>query len=373
MTIDIAGTSSLHAATTIVRCAVPYSTVWANIHMHIRHLVCTENFAGVERYIASTAAELARRGNTVEVIGGATGPMQAALRTGRATHIAASSFRSVARANLQRARPDLVHAHMTAADMAAVATRPLVRRPIVSTLHFAHPRGHDALTRRLYVGLRPFISREIATSRVVADAFGGQVEVMHSGIPRPAPTLVGRERAPVVMVVQRLEAEKRTATALRAFAEAGLADAGWELHLAGDGAERASLEHLARDLGIASVTTFLGHVDDVEPRLATASILIAPTPNEAFGLAVVEAMSLGLPVVASDGGGHRETVGSATPELMFPPSDVAVAAQLLTRLASEPTLRADVGRRNVAAYERSFTIEAHVDRLEALYRRVLSG
>lgn len=339
--------------------------------MRIRHLVCTDNFAGVERYVASTAAELGRRGHTVEVIGGDPVPMRAALRSVPVTHIAASSVGSVARANLRQPKPDLVHAHMTAADLVAVATRPAVRRPVVSTLHFAHPRGHDGLTRRLYAGLRPFISQEIAISAVVAEAFGGRVEVLHSGIPRPDAALVGLDRAPVVLVVQRLEAEKNTSIVLRAFAKAGLADAGWELHLAGDGAERSTLERLAHELGIAAVTQFLGHVDDVDQRMATASIFIAPTANEGFGLAVVEAMSLGLPVIAADGGAHRETVGTATPELLFPPGDVAAAANLLRELAADPIRRADLGRRNVATYEASFTIEAHVDRLEALYRRVI--
>lgn len=340
--------------------------------MHIRHLVCTDNFAGVERYVASTAAELARRGHTIEVIGGNPERMLAALHSVAVTHIAASSVGSVARANVRLAKPDLVHAHMTAADTVAVVTRPIVRRPIVSTLHFAHPRGHDALTRRVYAGLRPFITREVAISSAVAEAFGGRVEVIHSGIPRPDVALVGVERAPVALVVQRLEAEKDTATALRAFAEAGLAEAGWELHIAGDGAQRSALDRLAADLGIGPAAEFLGHVDDVARRMASASIFIAPTANEGLGLGVIEAMALGLPVVAADAGGHTETVGTATPELLFAPGDVATAAKLLAELAADPARRVELGRRNVAAYEASFTIEAHVDKLEALYRRIIT-
>jgi glycosyltransferase involved in cell wall biosynthesis len=373
MTIDIVGTSSLRAAPTIVRCAVPVSTARAYIRMHIRHLVCTDNFAGVERYVASTAAELARRGNTVEVIGGDPERMRDALRSGPVAHVAASSVVAVARANVRAPKPDLVHAHMTAADIAAVATRPLVRRPIVSTLHFAQPRGHDAATRLAYRCLRPLLAAEIAISTTVANAVGGDVTVIPNGVPTPRPELAGRPRCQVVLVAQRLEEEKDTESALRSFAESGLGASGWSLQIAGRGASRRSLEALAGELGIGESTEFLGHVANVEELMAGASVFLAPAVHEPFGLAVVEAMSLGLPVVAADGGAHRETVGTATHELLFPPGDAAAAARLLTELAADATKRAAIGHRNIAAYRSSFTIEAHVDRLEALYRRVLSG
>ncbi len=102
-----------------------------------------------------------------------------------------------------------------------------------------------------------------------------------------------------------------------------------------------------------------------------ASLFLAPTDVESFGLAVVEAMAAALPVVAADAGGHRETIGSATPETLYPPTDPDAAAAVLAALAADPA--AHVPARTRRAGERflaAFTIERHVDQLDALYRRL---
>ncbi len=294
--------------------------------------------------------------------------MRIALAGTGVVHQAATTAAQVARANLRGPRPDVVHAHMTAADAAAALTRPLVRRPIVSTLHFARLRGHGVATRTFYRLIRPAITQEIAISRYVAATAGG--EVIPNGIPDVGPPPDPGDRRPVVLMVQRLEAEKRTEVALRAWRRSDLATLGWELHLAGEGAASARLADLARDLGVGSSVRFLGRVDDVPERMRHASLFLAPTDVESFGLAVVEAMAAGLPVVAADAGGHRETVGSATPNTLYPPSDPDAAAAVLAALAADPAERGRLGRAVRERFLAAFTIERHVDRLDAVYQRV---
>jgi glycosyltransferase involved in cell wall biosynthesis len=339
--------------------------------VHLRHIVCTAAFAGVERYVTYVAAEQARRGHRVEVIGGEPQRMRAELAGSGVVHIGAPTARAGAWANLRRPRPDLVHSHMTAADAAAALTRPLVRRPLVSTLHFAQPRGHSATTRLLYRGLRPLLSAEVAISATVAGAAGGHPTVILNGVPAPTGPPPDGAREPVVLVVQRLEREKHTSVALRAFAASGLAAQGWQLHVLGDGEERPALERLAGSVGLAEAVRFAGPVDDVTERLAVAGLLLAPRPDEPFGLAVVEAMAAGTCVVAADGGAHRETVGRATPDTLFPPGDVDTAAALLQRLATDPAARSRHGHAARRHHEAELTIERHVDHLDALYERVL--
>jgi glycosyltransferase involved in cell wall biosynthesis len=338
--------------------------------VRIRQLVCTDAFAGVERYVTYVAVELARRGHEVEVIGGEPARMRAALDPAGVSHVAVASVSAVTRAAVRRPRPDLVHAHMTAADTAAVLGRPVVRRPVVSTLHFAHRRGHSPTTRTLYKALRPFITTEVAISQYVATAAGGGPVVIPNGIPAaPAPSASGRE--PIVLMVQRLEREKDTATAVRAWQVAGLRQAGWSLQLLGAGAEREALESLVRELGLGDSVDLVGSVDDVGDRMRRASLLLATAPAEPFGLAVVEAMAAGLPVVAADGGAHRETIGPASPGTLFPPGDAAAAARILDELGADPERRADLAAAGRARFEAEYTIETHVDRLEALYRRLV--
>ena len=337
--------------------------------MHLRQLVCTDAFAGVERYVTYVSVELARRGHQVEVIGGDPLRMRAALDPAGVVHVAVSRVGAVSRAAARLPRPDVVHAHMTAADVAAVLGRPLTRRPVVSTLHFAHRRGHSPATRTLYRALRPFITAEVAISDYVAQMAGGDPVVIPNGIPD---ITVARSDGSgrTVLVVQRLEREKDTATALRAWHRAALRHDGWSLQVLGSGVERDSLESLVADLDLSASVQFLGSVDDVAARLGAASLLLATAPAEPFGLAVVEAMAAGLPVVAADGGAHRETIGPASPDTLFAPGDEVAAARLLDGLAADPARRAALGGAGRARFEAEYTVERHVDRLEALYERV---
>lgn len=343
--------------------------------MRIRQLVGTDNFAGVERYVATTATVLATRGHSVEIVGGHEGAMRRALADAPVDFVVAPRTSRALLANLRGPKVDVTHAHMTAADLVAVATKPVTRSPIVSTLHFAQPRGHDALTRRIFGLIPHLVTAEIAISHFVAAAVDGNPQVIPNGVPGPSstPSIDAASREPTVLVAQRLESEKSTASALAAFAESGLAGDGWHLHLAGGGNERSELEALARRLGIGAATVFLGRVDDLGERMRRAAMLLATAPREPFGLSVVEAMAAGLPVIAADGGAHRETIGSACPESLFSPGDVPAAAALLRRLADDPAARERHAARGRERYEEAFTIEAHVDALEALYSRIVDG
>lgn len=340
--------------------------------LHIRHLVRSDGFAGVERYLTYVAPELARRGHQVSVVGGAPGAMDQALAGSEVDFMPASTVVEVARAAARRPRPDLLHAHMTAADLAGVAVGAVLRRPVVSTLHFAGGRGHSAATRLPYRALRLGLAAEVAVSAYVADRAPGRAQVIPTGIPEPA-AAADQTRQPVVLVAQRLEPEKATDVALAAWARSGLAAKGWRLVVAGDGSQAADLHRLADTLGGGDSIEFVGHDPDLTDRMRRCSILLAPTADEAFGLTVVEAMAVGLPVVAAAGGGHVETLGPVSPATLFPPGDVAGAAERLRALALDPAARHQLAPRLRARFEDTYRVERHVDALEALYRRLVAS
>ncbi len=339
--------------------------------LHIRHLVRSDGFAGVERYLTYVAPELAGRGHQVSVLGGEPELMRAALDDTPVTYLPADSLLEVGRQAMAGPRPDILHSHMTAADIATIGPAALMRRPVISSLHFAGGRGHSRFTRLAYRGLGAAVDVEVAVSQYVARTSPGHPRVVTMGIPAPSvahhPGADADPRQPVVLVAQRLEAEKATDVAVRAWVRSGLAQAGWRLVVAGRGACLADLESLVDQLDAADSVDFVGHDPDVVARMSTASILLAPRPDEAFGLTVVEAMAAGLPVVAAAGGGHLETLGPVTPDLLFAPGDVEAAAGCLRALAL------DAGRRTAASvlvrqrFEDHFRIERHVDDLEALY------
>jgi len=322
------------------------------------------------------APELARRGHEVTVVGGDPLRMAPVLDPVGVAHLPARTTADVVwatRTATRGGRPDLVHTHMTAAELAGVVTLPLVRRRLVTTRHFPAPRGRDRSSRRVWGVLPHLMAAEIAISQFVADHAGSDCVVIPNGVPdRPFPTT---RRGPVVLVAQRLLPEKDTGTVIQAWARAGLADRGWRLEVAGEGRELRYLVDLVARLRIEPSVTFLGVVDDLDRRMAEASVLVASTPAEGFGLTVVEAMAAGLPVVAAGGGAHPEVLGPLGPELLFTPRDVGDLARVLTEVVDtvtgDPAAGAELGRRLRARYEAEYTVERHVDRLEELYARIV--
>ena len=332
--------------------------------LRIVHVVVTDAFAGVERYICQVANGLAARGHRIEIVGGDPARMTAELDRS-VVHHPAASLAGAALALAGTRGANIVHAHMTSAEAAAYLAHPVDRAPVVATRHFAAVRGSSAVSRVLArVIVRPIVA-EIAISEFVARSVGMPTTVIPSAVAdRPQADLEARR----VVMLQRLEAEKAPDVGLRAWARSGLADRGWQLVVAGEGALRPALERLADELGCAASVTFLGLVSDTDGLLASSSILLAPTPAEGFGLAVAEAMSHGLAVVAAGSGAQVETVADAG--LLFPPGDVEVAARELVRLADDPVLRTSVGHALRARQQERYSLPRHVERLEALYATV---
>jgi glycosyltransferase involved in cell wall biosynthesis len=255
---------------------------------------------------------------------------------------------------------DVVHAHMTAAEVAAVVTKPIHRARLVCTLHFASPRG-SRFPRRLLspvgglmdeqIAISQFVSTQVRSTRVLLNA----VEVSEAGAPP-------RERT--VLVMQRLEAEKHTEIAIHAWASSDLRENGWRLAIAGRGSKLDELRLLTSELDVAESVDWLGFLDDPAGLLTRVGVLLAPAPEEPFGFTVVEAMARATPVIAADGGAHRETLGNDA--WLFSPSDAAACARLLDGIVN----------RDLTAYGRSlrtrqhelFDIESHVNQLVEIYR-----
>jgi glycosyltransferase involved in cell wall biosynthesis len=217
--------------------------------------------------------------------------------------------------------------------------------------------------------IRRTLAAELTVSASAAKHCSGPVHVVLSGVPdSPAIDPAGS----VVLVAQRLEREKATTEALDAWSLSGLGFQGWELWIAGDGEEREALERrVARDqLG---GVRFLGHVADLSQLRRSSAVFLATSPVDSFGLAVAEAMAAGLPVVASAGGGHFETIGRATPEFLYPPGAADDCARLLNVLAHDAELRRRTGARAQSFQRSHLNLSTHVDRIMSIYRDVLSS
>jgi glycosyltransferase involved in cell wall biosynthesis len=341
--------------------------------LRVAHVVVSDAFAGSERYAVNLATGLSHRGAEVTLIGGMPSAMRRAIEDSGTdvTHWPASGFAGASRRLRRIAPPDVVHAHLTAAEVAATLVFPTrLRTTLISTRHIASRRGRSLAGHAAAPFVRARIDQQLAPSRYVAQRVDGPCLVLPTGV---ANSKLGAHDEPVVIVAQRLEPEKDTETALRAWAASDLPRKGWELHLAGTGSQEPALRHLARELGVGTSCRFLGHVDDIAQRLASARLMLATTASEAFGLAVVEAMSCGLPVVAAAGGGHLETLGPVEGAALFEPRDHLGAAVLLGRLAEDSAGRAAYGARLRERQRREYSLDGFVDRVSTLYLDVLAG
>jgi glycosyltransferase involved in cell wall biosynthesis len=327
------------------------------------HIVVTDSFGGVERYVSEVSNRLAADSWQPTVVGGREAAMRAALRDGvrwLPGRNALEALASVARAG----RQDVCHVHMTLAEAVGLAARRVHSAPVVSTRHFASPRGTSPLGRRVAPWIARNLACEIAMSRFVADNLERPpARVIVNGVPE-SPLLWSRGNR-IVLVAQRLEPEKSTLTALRAWMLSGLADEGWSLRIVGGGSRRKELEAWVRAHGTRNVA-FAGWVEDMAAEFAQAGMLLAPAVAESFGLTVVEALAAGVPVVAAAGGGHLETVGELPSPRLFPPGDAEAAAEAIRELVADDAREAMSAEGRRLARER-FALQTHVDALCAHY------
>lgn len=332
--------------------------------MRVLHAVRSDAFAGVESHVARLARAQADGGDEVVVVGGDPTRMASAVGPGVRTLPAGTVTQVLAAVRRWAPSSDVVHAHMTAAEIACATALLGVATPLVVTRHFARDRGSNPVSALAADGASRRVSAQIAISNYVSRAIAGDSVVIHPGVESTRTTRPAAERERIVLLAQRLEPEKASDLALRAFARAGVADQGWRLEVAGDGSERSRLCALADELGISGSTRFLGHRSDVASLMERASVLLAPCSIEGLGLTVLESMASALPVVAVAAGGHLETVGSVVDAALHPPGDVVRAAELLTRLASDAGGRDAYGSRLQRAQRTSFT-PAHQARATA--------
>ena len=144
------------------------------------------------------------------------------------------------------------------------------------------------------------------------------------------------------------------------------------LALVGDGPERPGAEKFARDAGIAHRVEFLGNVTPVEGVLGAGDLFLLPSNEESFGLAALEAMACGVPVIASNAGGLPELIAHGEGGWVFPIGDTAAMAAQAIALLRDP---AELVRQKRLAHRRAvdnFSTGPVVDQYEALYRRLLA-
>jgi glycosyltransferase involved in cell wall biosynthesis len=174
----------------------------------------------------------------------------------------------------------------------------------------------------------------------------------------------------LLVCVGRLDRYKGHDHLLDAFAKLARERPRARLVLVGDGRFRDALTARVRSAGLADRVCFTGALGDVRPALAAADVFVQASDEEGLPGAVLEAMAMGLPVVATDVGGTREAVEGGVTGLLVPARDAAALATAVTRLLDDPGLAArfaSFGRKRVAE---EFSSERELTLIEEVYRRL---
>src|SRR6185295_470395 len=135
----------------------------------------------------------------------------------------------------------------------------------------------------------------------------------------------------------------------------------------GDGPELLALQGRARAQGVSEAFTFAGYEPDVAARLKEADIFVLPSRSEAFPNAILEAMSAGLPIVASAVGGIVELVQEGRTGLLVTPGDPHALAHGLCRLMTDRALGARLGRTACQEVQGRYSFERMTSAFEAIY------
>jgi glycosyltransferase involved in cell wall biosynthesis len=289
---------------------------------------------------------------------------------------------------LEEVAPDVVHDHMYRAEVVGTravlaATAATGRRPyLVSTVHSSRVRSHE--DRSLLASLTPHIDHLVAVSRMIVDKIaderpvGPEVSLVYNGVDldrydhqEPCCTLreeYGMEpSARIVGVVGRLEPEKGHRTLLEAWPTVLRRCPDAYLLVVGEGSQRESLETLARELRIAHRVVFTGRRDDVPAVTAALEVAVLPSYREAQGLAVLEAMALSRPVVATAVGGIVEMIDDGVTGLLVPPHEPEPLGQAIARLLADAPLADMIARRAHDMVHDRFCVELMVKAVEAIY------
>ena len=280
------------------------------------------------------------------------------------------------RQGVRKLAPDVVHAHMVHANIFARLSLAFSKTPVICTVHSMDEggRARDAayVLTNWASTLNSTIS-EAATKRFLDHRVLPRSTItVHNGVDTsefwPAASKE-RSSAPFRWIaVGRLEAAKDYASLLRAVAQLP----NITLDIAGAGSSEDELKALSHALDLEARVTFLGTREGIPALLRQYDAYVLSSTREGFGIAIVEAMASGLPVVVTDAGGPAEIVGrDGGAGLVVPPGDEHALAAAMRSMSSMaiPELRA-MGKRGRERAVNLFDLKVALDRWESVYEEV---
>jgi glycosyltransferase involved in cell wall biosynthesis len=288
---------------------------------------------------------------------------------------------------IRQRKYDLLHTHDVKTNVLGVLAGRLAGIPVVATAH-GYPRAirRNDVYRLLDLRILRLCQQVICVSEglrqelLAAGLNARRLTVVHNGI---SVTTVCRGAAAgahdlrhdlglrpgdvIAMAIGRLSTEKGHSYLLRACQVVAAQRPHLHLVIVGDGPLRASLEREAAHLGIGKRVFFLGFRADVPALMIQSELLVHPSLSEGLPNVILEAMALGLPVIATAAGGIPELIRDGETGLIVPAADVEALASAMLRLIDHPEAAHTLARQGHDSVVANFTVERMAEGLATVF------
>ncbi|WP_143426737.1 glycosyltransferase family 4 protein [Geodermatophilus sabuli] len=353
--------------------------------MRVTYVLHTAVWGGAETYVARLIQELLGRMTPTVV---APRPVPERLLRALPSGVEVRTVDGVGRKGdlgalvrlvrtVRSTRPDLVHVNQStpANNRYGLLAARLSGAPFLSTVHSPEParsRPQKLLLPLLFRDVRTVITVSDETQELLVRTLrvpSARIRVVPNGVPlpdRPARRRTGGGQPVVAGSVGRLVREKGFDVLLDALDLVVRERPGVCLRIAGEGPQRATLEARAHDLPVSLV----GEVTDTASFLDDLDVFCLSSRREGLPFALLEAMAMGVPCIATDVGQVRTALGAAV--LVVPPEQPSALAQALRQLADAPSVRASLGEKGRALVENRYDVRLMAARTMELYEQAVT-
>jgi glycosyltransferase involved in cell wall biosynthesis len=230
----------------------------------------------------------------------------------------------------------------------------------------------------------------VSNSKVGGDEFKeigfpeSKIVFIPNGVEIPKEKKILFEEAKLVMAVARLSLEKGIDVLLKAWAEVSALHPVLKLIIAGQGPLGSSLKELRQDLRLADSVEFVGSIPNLSEQWRNADLFVLPSRTEGLSNALLEAMSYGLPCIATNVGGNFELIAEDEQKKIMPgkfiigrngllvnPDDVEGLSEAILYLIGNELERQEMGNRARLYIQENYSIDLIADKYIGLYQRMV--
>ena len=361
------------------------------VPLTILHTESSLGWGGQEIRIVRESVGMSKRGHRVII----AAPFQSAIfkrAPGEGLEVLPAEFRKKSPRSISQmvslinqVRPDFVNTHSSSDSWVSSIAAKLSRRgsKIIRTRHLSTPISRSLLSRLIYDLLPEAVmttGEEIRQRMIHVNGFrASKIYSVPTGIDlqrfNPEKTIPAfKTDSFAVGMVGVLRSWKGHLFFLKAIPEILKRVRDAHFYITGDGPQRENIENAIREMSLQEHVSLLGHREDVPEIMASLDLIVHPSyANEGIPQSILQAFAMGKPVIASDIGAIREIVIDRKTGLLIKPGDPQQIAERVTELYNHPNMMARLGNEGRRLVGQEHSIEKMLDKIEALYRRILNN